>query len=142
VTGERPLQPPSGAPPPTAEELPDGTTLHLAPLAEEVCRRYRQEFTDEEARYGAAGNAWCVHDNQYVFDWAVLHLDGSADLMHEVTWLGDVLESRDFPVDRLVRNLDIAAEVAGEQVDGTWGEQLGSLLRQAAGHVRETFLSE
>lgn len=80
MTAQRPFEPPSGACPPTSEELPDGTTLQLTPLAEEVCRRYRQEFPDEEQRYGDAGIAWCVHDNLYLFDWAVLHLSGYADL--------------------------------------------------------------
>lgn len=33
-------------------------------MAQEICRRYHNEFTDENERYGPAGRAWCLHDNQ------------------------------------------------------------------------------
>jgi hypothetical protein len=59
-------EPPSGAPPPVTAELRDGEALDLRALAEEICRRYRDEFPDEEERYGDAGVAWCVHDNQHL----------------------------------------------------------------------------
>ena len=138
---DQPLRRPSGDPPPSSEELPDGTTLQLVPLAEEVCRRYRAEHPDEATRYGPAGVAWCVHDTLYVLDWAVLELTGDADLKDEVDWLGRVLQARDFPIDRLARNLDIVAEVVAERVDA-WGGQLASVLNDAAGYVRATFLPE
>lgn len=130
------LEPPSGSPPPTSARLPDGTTLPLLPLAEEVCHRYRLEFPDEEQRYGAAGVAWCVHDNLHLYNWAVLHLVGHADLTREVSWLAEVLEARDFPLDRLARDLDIAAEVATEQVEATHSSHLATVMREAAAHVR------
>jgi hypothetical protein len=142
VTDDPRLRPPSGEPAPTSEALPDGTTLRLVPLAEEACRRYQQEFPDEEARYGAAGEAWCIHDNQYLFGWAALDLEGTADLTDEVTWLGEVLEARGFPIERLVRGLVIAAAVASERVAAPWGGQLAAALTEAAGNVRQTFLSD
>jgi hypothetical protein len=136
VSRDRRLQPPSGSPPPTSAELPDGTPLQLLPLAEEVCRRYRQEFPDEEQRYGDAGIAWCVHDNQHLFNWAVLELGGHANLTGEVSWLAKVLQARDFPVDRLARNLDIGAAVVLERVARPVSVQLATMLSDAAGHVR------
>jgi hypothetical protein len=59
------IEPPSGAPPPVTAELRDGETLDLRGLAQEICSRYRAEFPDEQDRYGDAGMAWCVHDNQH-----------------------------------------------------------------------------
>jgi hypothetical protein len=106
-------------------------------LAEEICRRYRQEFPDEEQRYGEAGMAWCVHDNQHLLNWAVLELGGHADLTREVTWLAGVLQSRDFPVDRLARNLDIGAAVVHERVPSPASDQLATSLSRAAVHVRD-----
>lgn len=144
MSGEAGLQPPSGSPPPTSAQLPDGTTLQLRPLAEEVCRRYRQVFPDEEQRYGSAGVAWCVHDNLHLFNWAVLDLAGHTDLTREVSWLARVLEARAFPLARLARNLDIAADVAAEQLDARHSAQLATAMRKAAAHVRsrKTFLSD
>jgi hypothetical protein len=88
--------------------------VELVPLAQEICRRYREEFPDEQERYGDAGMAWCVHDNQHILNWAVGARNGYVDLNRELAWLARVLEARDFPLDRLARNLDIAAEVAAE----------------------------
>lgn len=142
MSGEPQVRPPGGPPPPTAEALPDGTTVQLLPLAEEVCRRYRQEFPDEQQRYGDAGDAWCVHDNLYLFDWAVLHLGDCADLFEEVSWLADVLEARNFPLERLARGLDLAAEVAVEQLTGRWGGHVAALMREAAADLRTRWPSE
>lgn len=63
--------PPSGATPPAHAYASDGTTIELLPLAREICRRYRIEYPDEEARYGPAGIQWCLHDNQYLLAWAI-----------------------------------------------------------------------
>jgi len=94
------------------------TPIDLVPLAEEICRRYRDEFPDEQERYGDAGVAWCVHDNQHVLAWAVGSRNGYVDLERELSWLARVLSARDFPVDRLARDLDIAAEVVRERLSG------------------------
>jgi hypothetical protein len=104
-------EPPSGAPPPAAAELRDGGTLDLRALAGEVCRRYRAEFPDERERYGDAGVAWCVHDNQYLLNWAVLEANGMGGFERQLAWLAGVLEARDFPLGRLARDLEIAAAV-------------------------------
>ena len=80
--------------------------------AREICRRYRLEFPDEEERYGDAGMAWCVHDNQHILSWAAMAVEHGLGMERQLEWLADVLRNRDFPIERLVRNLEIAAEVA------------------------------
>jgi len=110
-------EPPSGSPPPVTAELRDGTHLDLRALAEEVCRRYRAEFPDEERRYGDAGRAWCVHDNQHILNWAVTEANGFGGLERQLVWLAGVLEARDFPLERLARDLEIAAAVLPELAD-------------------------
>ncbi len=135
-------RPPSGQPPPVTAELPDGETLELRPLAQEICRRYRAEFPDEQERYGDAGMAWCVHDNQYILSWAATQRNGYGGFERQLTWLAGVLEARDFPLERLARNLDIAAEVLREQApSGPHG--LADELSTGAQMVRSqpTFLS-
>jgi hypothetical protein len=102
-------EPPSGQP---APETMDG--LELVALAEQICARYRAEFPDEEQRYGPAGQAWCLHDNQYILAWALL---GQQVLEINVAWLAGVLAARDFPLDRLRRDLEIAAEVCPQAAD-------------------------
>ena len=130
------LEPPSGQPPPTDVQLGDGEPLDLAALAREICRRYRAEFPDEAERYGDAGIAWCVHDNQHTLNWAAGQLNGYVDLERELAWLARVLEAREFPLDRLARNLDIGADVVREQVGGKRGEDLGAVLAGGAVFVR------
>ena len=132
--------PPSGQPPPRRARLADGTEISLEALAVEVCARYRAEFPDEEARYGEAGELWCRHDNQHLLNWAVLHTQGNVVLDQQAAWLAKVLEAREFPLDRLARDLDIAAEVVGERVAG--GEAVAAALSGAAAMVRSrpTFL--
>jgi hypothetical protein len=104
--------PPGGTPPPDRAVLVGADEpIELAPLAEEICRRYREEFPDEEARYGDAGMTWCIHDNQHILNWAVGARNGYVDLQAELSWLARVLDARDFPLERLARNLEIAAEV-------------------------------
>ena len=89
-TGRR-LEPPGGDAAPTSARLEDADQeLELVPLAEEICRRYRQEFPDERGRYGDAGNAWCVHDLQYLLYWAAEDVNGYLDIRGEVAWLGSV----------------------------------------------------
>ena len=133
---DRRLHPPSGYPAPTEAALGAGVTLQLLPLAQEICRRYRQEFPDEEEKYGDAGTAWCVHDNQHLLNWAAGEVGGFYKMNPEVAWLADVLEARGFPVDRLARDLDIAAEVVLRHVSGGHAERLATVLTGAAEHVR------
>ena len=107
-------RPPSGHPAPVSARLRDGATLDLRALAEEICTRYRAEFPDEQARYGDAGIAWCVHDNQHILNWAVTESHGYGGFERQLAWLAGVLEARAFPLDRLARDLEIAAEVLDE----------------------------
>jgi hypothetical protein len=110
-------EPPTGYPPPVNAELNGGKTLDLHALAQQICARYRAEFPDEQQRYGDAGTAWCIHDNQHLLNWAVTELNGYGGFERQLAWLAGVLEARDFPLDRLARNLDIAAAVAEQALE-------------------------
>ena len=131
------VAPPGGEPPPTRVALADDLDLDLVDLAAEVCRRYRDAFPDEGERYGHAGGAWCVHDNQHVLNWATLGTRGLLDFDRKLAWLARVLEARDFPLERLARDLEICAEVVGERV-GARGSKLTQLLRSGAELVAAT----
>ena len=125
-------QPPSGAPPPERAVLMGADApIELVPLAEEICRRYREEFPDEVGRYGEAGAEWCVHDNQHILNWAVLAQAGDVELAREIAWLARVLAARDFPLDRLVRDLEIAADVVRERLGAEGASVAGDLLAAA-----------
>jgi hypothetical protein len=134
-------EPPSGEPPPTEARVAGGEAIDLRALAEEICRRYRAEFRDEQGRYGDAGIAWCVHDNQHILNWAVGEVNGVVELERELAWLAGVLEARDFPLDRLARDLEIATEVTGERL-GEPAQGIADGLRAGAAFVRSrgTFL--
>jgi hypothetical protein len=101
---------PPSAPAPETARL-HGGELDLVAPAREICRRYRAEFPDEESRYGDAGMAWCAHDNQHILSWAVMAVEYGLGMERQLEWLAGVLGSRDFPLERLVRDLEIAAEV-------------------------------
>lgn len=139
---QRRLEPPGGDAPPMTGWLDGSEPLDLLALAREICVRYRLEFPDEQERFGDVGHAWCVHDNQYVLDWGIEAVSGYVDMRHEIGWLASVLEARDFPLDRLARNLDIGADVVRNEVAGEPGEQLAGVLADAAAFVRsrDTFL--
>jgi len=132
--------PPSGQPPPIRAGMADGTVLDLAALAAEVCARYAAEYRDEQERYGEAGHLWCLHDNQHLLNWAVLDTLGYVVMDEQVAWLAKILEAREFPLDRLARDLDIAAVVVGERVPR--GDAVAAALTGAAAMVRSrsTFL--
>ena len=132
--------PPSGQPPPRQVALADGTEVDLEAVATEVCARYAAEYPDEQERYGDAGQQWCVHDNQHLVNWAVLDTREYVSLEEQVSWLAKVLEAREFPLDRLARDLDIAAEVVGQRVPG--GAPVAAALTRAGAMVRSrpTFL--
>ena len=133
----RRVAPPGGEPAPTRVALAHDLDLDLVALAAEVCRRYRDAFPDERQRYGDAGEAWCAHDNQHVLNWAVLDLRGLLDFDRELGWLARVLEARDFPLERLTRDLEICAEVVGERIGGR-GSELARVLRSGAELVAAT----
>ena len=127
--------PPSGAAAPIDVEAPDGTIVDVRELAKDVCGRYRDEFPDERERYGDAGHQWCVHDNQYLIHWAILDVRGTASLGDQVTWLARVLHARDFPLDRLRRDLELAAEVVGAS-GRPWSDDVADRLLAAREAVR------
>ena len=122
------IEPPSGHPPPLSAQLHDGNALDLLGLAQEICSRYRAEFPDEQERYGDAGVAWCVHDNQHLLNWAVIEQNGYGGFEQQLSWLASVLEAREFPLDRLARDLEIAAAVIEERLEGRAGALSETLL--------------
>ena len=121
--------PPSGHPPPERAQLDDGTVLDLRELATEICRRYRAAYPDEDGRYGDAGVAWCVHDNQHLLNWAVIEARGFGAMDADVRWLAGILAARDFPLDRLARTLELAADVIAE----AGRDDVAARLRSATG---------
>lgn len=138
---DRRLDPPADLAPASAW-LDEGEELELFPLAQEICRRYRHEFPDEPERYGAAVDAWCVHDTQHLMNWGAEAVGGYVDMEREIGWLASVLEARGFPIERLARNLDIAADVVLETVRGGFAPKLATVLAECASFVRShgTFL--
>jgi hypothetical protein len=137
VSSGRRLSPPSGMAPPLHSELPDGASVDLLALAHAVAEAYRDEFPDEEERYGPAGFAWCVHDNQHILNWAVRAAGGHVDLAAQLTWLARVLEARDYPIDRLARDLELAAH-ALTAAHGDAAAGAAELLRREAVRIRAT----
>lgn len=126
--------PPSGWPPPTEARLA-GRRVELAPLAAEVADRYFARHPEDLARYGAdVARAWEMHDTQHLVNWAIGDVEGFIALDERVTWLADVLAARAFPLDHLAGNLEIAADVVEERVQG--GAPVAERLRAAAALVR------
>jgi hypothetical protein len=118
------LQPPSGQSPPS--RTPEGVALE--PLAEQVADLYFAEFPDDLERYGPYVRDWEVHDTQWLLAWASMPM---IELSEQVDWLARVLEARAFPLERLARNLELAADVAAGPLPDA-----APLLRDAAGQVR------
>ena len=119
-------------PPPTRARLEE-QEVELAPIAARICERYRELFPDEEGRYGEAGMEWCRHDNQHILNWAIGAAQGYVDFTREIDWLARVLDARDFPLDRLARDLELAAE---ELAPIAGAEAAVAVLRDGAEHVR------
>jgi hypothetical protein len=126
--------PPGGHPPPTVATI-DGLTVDLVALADEVCELYYREFPDEHERSGDAGTQWCRHDNQWLLSWAVSDVLGLTVLAEQAAWLAGVLHARNFPVERLIRDLELAAEVARVGVVGPSSDRVAVVLAQAAESV-------
>ena len=126
---------PSGWPAPATARL-DGREIDLLPLAREVARRHLEAHPEELERYGEAGREWGGHDNQHILNWAVGDVAGHTDLEREVRWLAGVLEAREFPLARLARDLELAAEVVRERVAGA--TEIARRLDGGAAFVRST----
>jgi hypothetical protein len=111
-----------------------GRRVELAPIAAEIADRYFARHPGDLERYGAdVARAWEVHDTLHILNWAIGDLEGFIVLDERVTWLADVLAARDFPLDHLAGNLEIAADVVEERVDG--GAPVAERLRAAAALV-------
>jgi len=135
VSGRR-TAPPGGWPPPATAHLA-GSALELEPLAAAVADRYFERYPEDLERYGGdIARAWEVHDTQHLLNWAVGDVEGHVDLERQVSWLAGVLEARDFPLDHLAGNLELAAEVVEAGVGG--GAAVAARLRAAAERVRGT----
>jgi hypothetical protein len=128
--------PPSGWPPPETAEL-GAATLDLGPLAEAVADRYFAEHPEDLTRYGAdVARAWELHDTRYLLSWAIGDVEGRVELDRQVSWLARILEARDFPLEHLASNLELAGDVVEEAVAG--GAEVAARLRDAASLVRST----
>jgi hypothetical protein len=108
--------------------LPDGGRLELAAPAWEIALRHRAEYPDEEGRYGDRGLEWCAYDNQWILAWAAADAGGFDDLGSRLAWLAGILSARDYPVERLARDVEIAGEVVAP---------LRAVLEAGARAVRE-----
>jgi hypothetical protein len=139
----RRVEPPSGTAPPTAAPSPfnDGSQIDLYALAAATVERYYAEFTDEDAVYGEVGRLWCQHDLQHLLNWAALDVAGHVTLDEQVAWLAKVLESRQFPILRLARSLELGAGVVRDRL-GDGAEVMAVKLDGAAAMIRArgTFL--
>jgi hypothetical protein len=132
----RHARPPSGSPPPEYATL-GGARLALPALAEAVADRYFAAFPEDLERYGDdVARAWELHDTRYLLSWAVADAEGYDDLGNRVAWLAKILEARDFPLEHLGRNLELAGDVVAERLDG--GKGVAERLYAAARLVRET----
>jgi len=129
----RPVAPPSGFPAPESATL-KGRAVALGPLAEEVADRYFAEFPEDFDRYGDAARAWAVHDTRHCLHWAFLDAEGYASLEKEIAWLSDVLAARGFPLEKLARNLELAAAVVEQRVES--GALVAGRLHSASAGVR------
>jgi hypothetical protein len=130
----RRTRPPSGWPPPDEARL-RGETIELGPLAEAVADRYFGEFPEDLDRYGDdVARAWELHDTRHVLSWAIGDVEEIVDLGAQVAWLTRILAAREFPLDHLARNLELAADVVAERLDD--GADAAARLRAAARDVR------
>jgi hypothetical protein len=128
--------PPSGWPPPE-DALLGETTVALVPLAAAVADRYFAAHPEDLERYGAdVARAWELHDTRYLLSWAIGDVEDRVDLEDQVAWLARILEAREFPLEHLASNLDLAAGVVAESLAG--GEAVAARLRAAASLVRTT----
>jgi hypothetical protein len=123
---------PGGWPPPDRARLA-GAEVELTPLATAVSERYFEIHPEDLDRYGELAREWEIHDTQHLLNWAIGDVEGHVDLERQVGWLAGVLEARDFPVEHLASNLEIAAAVVEERLGAS---DLAERLRTAAAFVR------
>ena len=131
---DRRTQPPGGWPPPDRATLA-GREVELLPLAAVVSERYFQRYPEDLERYGDLARQWEIHDTQHLLNWAIGDVEGHVELERQVGWLAGVLEARDFPLEHLAGNLELAADTVGAHLPHA--DQLAARLRDAAAPVRE-----
>jgi hypothetical protein len=122
---------PGGSPPPTAVTLGE-RQVELAPLLETIADRYFAEFPGDVERYGELAREWELHDTAHCINWAALDVRGFASLDRNISWLANILRARDFPLEQLARNLELAADVCADELD----QAVAARLRNAAPMVR------
>ncbi len=85
---------------------------------------------------------WCEHDTRHLIGWAAAEAERGSSLAKQLDWLGVVLESRGYPVQRLADTLEISAGVLSEHLGAT-SEKINQSLAAGAAHVRSkpTFLT-
>ena len=130
---DRRTQPPGGWPPPDRATLA-GRAIELRPLCEAIAERYFERYPEDLERYGDLARQWEIHDTQHLLNWAIGDVEGFVDLDKQAAWLARVLSARDFPLEHLAVNLELAADVVAEQVAG--GSAVAERLRGAAATVR------
>ena len=99
----------------------------MTPLAEAVADRYFEEFPGDIDRYGDAAREWEVHDTLHCLNWALLDVKGYTSLEKQALWLAGILRARDFPVEQLARNLELAADVMRRPGGGREAARRGGL---------------
>ena len=102
-------------------------------LAHEISRRFLAEHPEDFDRYGQAGFDWCAHDNQWILTWAA-HDAEPEFLQGQIGWLADLLHARDYPTERLARDLEIAATVVAES--GVSAKAMAQRLASSAQWLR------
>jgi len=76
-----------------------------------------------------------VHDNLWLLAWAAEDRRiGGGHFAKNVRWLASLLRARDYPTTRLVRDLEIAADVVGGA--GEAGAELAQTLLSGAAILR------
>ena len=128
----RPAPPGGWPPPPEADAGGVPVDLTRSPARAD---RYFEAYPEDLERYGELAREWEIHDTQHLLNWAIGDVEGFVDLEHQVAWLAGVLEARDFPVEHLAANLDLAADVVAARAGGP---AVAERLRAAAAHVRDT----
>jgi hypothetical protein len=106
--------------------------IELEPLARTIADRYFDRFPEDLDRYGDAARAWELHDTQHLLHWAIGDVEGHVDMEHHVEWLARVLAARDFPLEHLAVNLELAADVTRAEI----GDAVAQRLEDAAAVVR------
>lgn len=132
------LERPGGHPPPEAIWLGD-KPIDILAIARDVTAAFLARFPDELDRYEDRDRVheWCTHDTRHLIGWAAAEAHRGSPLAKQLDWLGMVLESRGYPVQRLGDTLEIAADVLNRH-HGSPARPVADALRAGARHVRAT----